>query len=118
MYRSPRWYTAIDETVVVGALPVRPIIGDLHRLGVRGVVNLCEEFGGHTRVYERYGMVQLRIPTIDFTCPGLEILKAVAFIHEFRKRGEKVYGTLCTSLLFAQCCDSRRFAHCRGCCCL
>lgn len=91
-YLRPYWWSAVDETVILGALPVRPMVEALHAVGVRGVVNCCEEYDGSAALYAKYGMRQLRIPTIDFTCPTLEQLEeAIAFIKDCKARGEKVY---------------------------
>lgn len=59
---------------------------------VRGVVNLCAEYQGPDKHYERLGMKHLRIPTTDhFEPTANDMQKAVAFIQAHRERGEKVY---------------------------
>ena len=64
----------------------------LHALGVRGVVNTCEEYPGPEALYRELGMTQLRVPTIDFTAPNLQdVERAVDFINDYRRRGEGVY---------------------------
>lgn len=87
-----RYWDAIDEHVVMGAMPLEQHVAPLHALGVRGVVNMCEEYGGPEASYARLGMSQLRLPTIDFTAPSLEdVERGVAFIRAHAARGEKVY---------------------------
>jgi len=77
----------------LGALPFEVHVEELHRAGVRGMINMCEEFSGHASLYDKYEIEQLRLPTLDFTCPALEdIEKAVAFIRAKQQKGEKVYG--------------------------
>jgi atypical dual specificity phosphatase len=92
-HRGPFWYNRIDETVILGALPLRSVLPAFPGLGIRGVVNLCEEFRGNADLYNQLGIRQLWIPTIDNTCPSLaSIERAVTFIEEHRRRGESVYG--------------------------
>jgi atypical dual specificity phosphatase len=64
----------------------------LQAAGVGAVVNCCEEYRGPTAEYERAGIVQLRLPTIDFTSPTLDdVERGVAFIGEHISRGVRVY---------------------------
>mmetsp|Transcript_39774 Transcript_39774/g.97498 ORF Transcript_39774/g.97498 Transcript_39774/m.97498 type:complete len:215 (+) Transcript_39774:122-766(+) len=90
-----RWYDVIDDTVVLGALPWWWHVARLERMGVRGVVNMVAEFGGHCTqlgALERAHMRELYLPTPDYTQPSLRDLeRAVAFIDEHRQRGERVY---------------------------
>jgi hypothetical protein len=37
----------------------------LHALGVRGVVNMCDEYAGPQSDYKRLGIQQLRLRTVD-----------------------------------------------------
>ncbi len=87
-----RWWDRIDEHVLMGALPFAADAGRLHAQGVRGIVNTCEEYAGPEARYESLGMIQLRIPTVDFMPPCLEdIEKAVAFMQETVARGNQIY---------------------------
>lgn len=64
----------------------------LHEMGVRGVVNMCEEYGGPLEAFRSLGITQLRLPTVDHFEPSLQALEeATRFIEGYRKRGEKVY---------------------------
>jgi len=92
-----RWgnlITDMDATVIMGIAPVafssHPAA--LRMLGVRGVVNLCDEFHGPAHLYEQLGMQELWLPTVDHHEPSLEALKlAVNFISRFKEMNQKVY---------------------------
>ncbi len=87
-----RWWDFIDEHVIVGARPFTRDVEALAAIGVRAVVNTCEEYGGPVQEYGRLGIVQLHIPTIDFTHPTIEnIRQGVEFVDEHVKQGEIVY---------------------------
>ena len=103
------WTTEIDDTVLMGGAPFgfcnipRALY---HEQGVRGVVNMCEEYRGPVRQYRQLttsssnnnkndttiGMIELRLPTTDHFEPSVQSLQAaVAFIQEYANRGERVY---------------------------
>lgn len=86
------WWSRIDEHVILGAVPFRADVERLHREGVVGVINTCHEYEGPCAEYERVGIVQLHLPTIDFTPPSLEdVEKGVEFIRQYAERGSTVY---------------------------
>lgn len=59
---------------------------------IKGIVNMCDEYKGPTRQYERLGMTELRLQTVDHFVPSLEHLEAaVDFIRQHEARGERVY---------------------------
>ncbi|MBM4088679.1 MAG: phosphatase [Planctomycetes bacterium] len=90
--RVRHWWDEVDEGVIQGALPFPWDVPALHGLGVGAVVNTCAEYAGPARAYARFGIVQLRIPTVDFTAPALaDVEKAVAFVREQRGLGRSVY---------------------------
>jgi atypical dual specificity phosphatase len=61
-------------------------------LKVRGVVNLCEEYSGPIRQYEKLGISHLRLPTPDhFESTVEDLERAVKFIRKHRDNGSKVY---------------------------
>jgi len=92
MLKVRRWWDRIDEHVLIGALPFPSDVRRLHRVGVRGVVNTCEEYAGPSRLYANLGISQLRVRTIDFTAPSLDCVeRAVEFIESHATRGESVY---------------------------
>jgi Dual specificity phosphatase, catalytic domain len=56
------------------------------------VINLCEEYRGPDRSYQRLGMQHLHLPTTDHFEPSLkDIFKAMRFIQQHEQRNEKVY---------------------------
>lgn len=94
MMRVGNYWTKVDDTLILGCAPMG-FMGHpdkMYKLGVRGVINMCYEYGGPTSYYERLGMKQLYLPTVDHFEPTLESMKAaVDFIKEHKERGEKVY---------------------------
>jgi len=89
---SRRWWDRVDQYVILGALPVSRVLPSFQAEAVRGVINMCEEFAGPLSAYERMGIRQLHLPTIDFSPPALkDIERGVAFIEEHAARKETVY---------------------------
>lgn len=87
-----RWWDFVDDHVIVGARPFTRDVRTLASLGVMAVVNTCEEYTGPIEEYGRLGIVQLHIPTIDFTHPTIEnVRRGVDFIQEHVAAGEVVY---------------------------
>ena len=67
MMRLGNYWTVLDDNVILGCAPLG-ILGipeKLYEIGVRGVVNVCNEFSGPVGAYERLGIKQLRLPTDD-----------------------------------------------------
>ena len=94
LIRLGNFWTDVDETVILGCAPMSIFEHpqQLYRLGVRGVVNLCDEYKGPTWAYSELGIKQLYLPTIDHCEPSLEYMtEAVEFIKRYKARGEKVY---------------------------
>jgi len=86
------WWSRVDDHVILGAMPFRSDVDLLHREGVMGVINTCYEYDGPCDEYERVGIVQLHLPTIDFTPPSLEdVEKGVEFIRQHAATGSTVY---------------------------
>jgi len=84
------WDT-VDETVLLGRIPSRRDVERLHGLGVRTIINMCEEFAGHESVMRRLGIKQLRLPTLDYREPSADdLLRGVRFIEQHRDDG-RVY---------------------------
>jgi atypical dual specificity phosphatase len=89
------WTTVIDDTVVMGGAP----FGFLgwperlyHEYGIRGVVNMCEEYTGPVDQYKALGMDYLRLPTYDHFIPSVQHLhQAVEFLKKHHEEGKKVY---------------------------
>jgi atypical dual specificity phosphatase len=93
--RIGTWMTVVDGAVVIGGAPIG-FMGLPERLyeeyGVRGVVNMCKEYRGPTRQYEKLGMKELWLPTVDHFEPSVEDLKtAVSFIESYKAKGHRVY---------------------------
>lgn len=86
------WWDAIDEHVLLGALPFPRDVAVLAELGVQAVVNTCEEYAGPRRAYARHRIEQLRVPVIDYAPPTrAQITEAIAFIERHVQAGRKVY---------------------------
>ncbi len=92
VFKLRNWWDPIDKQVLLGARPFRRDAARLRELGVTGVVNMCEEYFGPMREYERLGIEQLHLPTIDFTHPLEEhVEKGAAFIEKHVNQGGTVY---------------------------
>ena len=66
-------------------------------MGIRGVVNMCDEFEGPLVEYKKYGIEEKKIPTVDHFEPTVEdLIKGVEFIENILEKGGSV------------------FVHCRG----
>lgn len=86
------WWDPIDPYVVLGARPFAADVPVLRQLGIRAVVNTCEEYVGPVAEYQQHQIVQLHIPTTDFVHPSLEdVDQAVEFIQQHVADGNKVY---------------------------
>jgi atypical dual specificity phosphatase len=92
--RIGHWTTEVDDIIIMGGAPFG-FLGlpkTLHQKGVRGVINLCEEYHGPARCYQQLGMTELRLPTTDHFEPSLQSLQAaVSFVRTHANRGERVY---------------------------
>ena len=77
------WFSQITPTIVLGALPFLPWDPQaLHAMGVRAVVNTCDEYAGQTERYAQLGIQQLYIPLVDCCPPSLEdIVQVISFIN-------------------------------------
>ncbi|HYG73556.1 MAG TPA: dual specificity protein phosphatase family protein [Planctomycetota bacterium] len=87
-----RWWDWVDESVLLGALPLNSDVAELKRIGITGVINTCCEYRGPVNAYESAGIQELYLPTIDFTPPSsVDIASGVEFIKQQVARGGKVY---------------------------
>jgi atypical dual specificity phosphatase len=87
-------YNRVDDAVVLGSAPflARDVEALVSREGVRGVLNLCREWGQARGLYERLGVRELRLHVIDYDLPTHEqALQGVAFMRLHALRGESVY---------------------------
>lgn len=86
------WYDEVAPRVYLGARPFSRDVAPLRKLGVTAVVNTCEEYAGPIVEYEKHGIDQLRVPTIDFTEMRLDdIEKGVEFVQRHLDQGGGVY---------------------------
>ena len=55
-------------------------------------MNTCEEYGGPTTEYEKHGIEQFYMPTIDFTHPAYDdVCRAIEFIEAKVQDKKTVY---------------------------
>lgn len=86
------WWDPIDDHVVLGAYPFAGDVAALAKLGIAGVVNTCEEYAGPVQQYQKFGIDQFHMPTVDFTHPRYDdVCRAVEFIQSYVDRDKKVY---------------------------
>ena len=87
------WWDALtEEPILLGALPFSRDVPQLQAEGVTGVINMCIEYPGPKLAYEKSGIDQLWLPTVDFTPPTIaDIRQAIEFIERHQKDGGKVY---------------------------
>ncbi|XP_022111089.1 phosphatidylglycerophosphatase and protein-tyrosine phosphatase 1-like [Acanthaster planci] len=98
---SREWYDRIDNTVLLGALPLRSknIAQELvEKENVRGVIAMNEDFELKRFVttkeeWTKLGVETLQLPTVDFTeAPSIDKLEqGVKFIMDFAEKQESVY---------------------------
>jgi len=82
----------IDPMILLGAVPSRADLRTLHGMGVRSIVNLCEEFAGHIEEMASLGMTQCHLPTLDYHCPPEDVLiRGVRFLGQETAAGRKTY---------------------------
>ncbi|KAL7481419.1 hypothetical protein ACHAW6_007101 [Cyclotella cf. meneghiniana] len=92
--RLGKWTTEVDNAVIIGGAPFgfMKYPEKFAKQGVRGIVNMCDEYRGPVSSYQRLGIEQLRLPTVDHFEPSLDDLKrAVAFIRKHESQGGRVY---------------------------
>jgi atypical dual specificity phosphatase len=86
------WWDEVDESCILGAVPMGGDPKLLRELGVTGVVNMCEEYPGPVDEYQRLGIEQLWLPTTDFQHPTPEMVQRGAeFIQRHKESGGRVY---------------------------
>ena len=86
------WWDEVDDDIVLGAFPFGSDVKHLAEIGVKAVVNTCEEYCGPVDEYKQHGIEQFRMPTVDFTHPSLEdVTAAVEFIQSHVAQGHRVY---------------------------
>jgi atypical dual specificity phosphatase len=82
----------ITEQCYLGCLPMPSDVQTLHNLGIECVVNMCAEYRGPRKTYEKYHIKQLHLPTVDSTAPSFKsIQKAVRFMNEAYTNHRKIF---------------------------
>jgi len=90
--RNWDWWNEVDSLLLIGAAPFNPHVSRLHALGVRAVINLCDEYTGPVAAYAKHGIIQLRLPTVDFAPPKIDAIStSIQFIEEQHRQGHAVY---------------------------
>lgn len=94
LLRLGNYWTVVDESLYLGCAPmaIASHPEKMHKLGVRGVINMCYEYAGPKDAYSALGMRQLHLPVVDHFEPSLaQLQEAVAFIQDCKAKGQKVY---------------------------
>lgn len=92
--RIGKLFSIMDETVILGVVPLAFSVTpkNLHSMGVRGIINLCDEFNGSINDYNKLGIEQLWLPTVDHYEPSVSSLwSAIKFISKYKKMNQQVY---------------------------
>jgi atypical dual specificity phosphatase len=85
-------YSQITTCCYLGSLPTPADVETLNKIEIKYVVNMCAEYHGPRKTYEKYGIQQLYLPTIDSTAPSLKsIEKAVQFMNEAHTNNNKIF---------------------------
>jgi atypical dual specificity phosphatase len=86
------WWDEVDDDIVLGAFPFARDVKKMSSIGIKAVVNTCEEYCGPVDEYAKFDIDQFRMPTVDFTHPSLEDVKdAVDFIESHAAKGNRIY---------------------------
>ncbi|KAH9491407.1 Phosphatidylglycerophosphatase and protein-tyrosine phosphatase 1 [Bulinus truncatus] len=93
------WYDRIDETVILGALPLKFITHQLiTEENIKGIISLNEDYELKYLTYSTeelnaLGLKHLKLSTVDFTgTPSQENLRlGVQFLNTHRELGQTVY---------------------------
>ena len=76
----------IDKVIIMSSLPQPADVPAMVRANVVGVVNMCRETQGPSKLYKEAGITQLWLPTYDASAPRMEDLeKGVKFIQEIKE---------------------------------
>lgn len=96
------FYSEINENIIIGSMPLPGNSVDvkiLNSLGVGAIVNMCLEYSGPISDYEKYDIIQHRLPTCDLCEPDyIGILHAIQFMRQYIKDNP----------------FKRIFVHCKG----
>lgn len=92
--RLKNYWTELDDTLILGCAPFAALghVKSMYDIGVRGVVNLCDEYHGPQDAYDSFGIKQLYLPTVDhFESSLSQIQEGVKFINHYKSLGQRVY---------------------------
>jgi atypical dual specificity phosphatase len=90
--RLRSWWDEVEPGVMLGARPLPRDVPKLYALGVRGVVNMCDEYRGPTEAYQQLGIEQRWLRTVDFQPPSLDAVhQGVEFVQQMLEKDHKVY---------------------------
>lgn len=92
VFHLRHWWDKVDDGLWLGAVPLRGDAQKFKKLGITGVINLCDEYAGPLREYQQEQIEQLYLPTVDFHPPTKErIEQGVDFINQHLSKGGAVY---------------------------
>lgn len=74
--RRKNYWSLVDSHVLLGAAPMSFMghVEELHKRGVRAVINLCDEYSGPLLQYKKFHIAQLHLPTTVRSCVYLSAL--------------------------------------------
>eukprot|EP00638_Chattonella_subsalsa_P010363 CAMPEP_0117742704 /NCGR_PEP_ID=MMETSP0947-20121206/5697_1 /TAXON_ID=44440 /ORGANISM="Chattonella subsalsa, Strain CCMP2191" /LENGTH=134 /DNA_ID=CAMNT_0005559263 /DNA_START=562 /DNA_END=963 /DNA_ORIENTATION=- len=74
----------IDDHLIIGSMPFASDVKYMaEELKVVAVVNMCAEYAGPVKEYQKYGIEQLQLATFDTTSPTYNHLEiGIAFISK------------------------------------
>jgi protein tyrosine phosphatase (PTP) superfamily phosphohydrolase (DUF442 family) len=76
----------------LGCLPLPSDVKTLNDLGIKYVVNMCAEYKGPRKTYEKYQITQLYLPTVDSTAPSVKTIeKAMKFMNDAYTNKQKIF---------------------------
>jgi atypical dual specificity phosphatase len=85
-------YSQITTHCYIGSLPTVADVEKLNKIEIKYVVNMCAEYNGPRKTYEKYNMKQLHLPTVDCTAPSLKsIEKAIKFMNEAYTNKQNIF---------------------------
>jgi len=92
VFHLRHWWDKVDDGLWLGAVPLRGDAQKFKKLGITGVINLCDEYAGPLREYQQEQIEQLHLPTVDFHPPTKDMIeRGVDFIRQHLAKGGAVY---------------------------
>ncbi|ESO98388.1 hypothetical protein LOTGIDRAFT_187475 [Lottia gigantea] len=94
-----KWYNRIDDTVILGAIPIKTLADDIIKTeNVGGIISLNEEYEMNYVMYTEAewkdrNVEQLKIPIVDFigTPSEADITRGLDFIAKYKDLDRSVY---------------------------